>query len=81
MNNTTANKTYMLPAILSFFIPSSGQLLKRHWYRAATFWGVVILGSILLAFVSLPFIFAQVLLLLAWVWNVYDAFTARQDYK
>jgi TM2 domain-containing membrane protein YozV len=82
MNNATANsKTFLIPAILSFFVPGSGQLMKKQWYRAGTFWALAIAGFILCSFLSMPLILAQALILVLWIWNIYDSYTSQVDWK
>ena len=80
-NSTTTNKTYLVPAIFSFFLPGAGQLLKRQWWRAFTFYGLAIAGVILCGMLSMPAILWQGLVLVLWVWQVYDTYTSQRDWK
>lgn len=78
---TTTKQTYLVPAILSFFLPGLGQLFKRHYWRAFTFWGLGIAAMILCAMLSMPYIFWQAIILILWIWNVYDSYVSNQDWK
>jgi TM2 domain-containing membrane protein YozV len=64
------NKTHGVPALLSFFIPGLGQLIKGQIFKAIGIWvGLVIsvlLVSILIGLITTPLI---------WLWQIYDAYT------
>lgn len=63
------NKTHGVPALLSFFIPGLGQLIKGQIFKAIGIWiGLIISGllaSILIGLITTPLI---------WVWQIYDAY-------
>lgn len=62
-------KTYGVPALLSFFVPGLGQIVKGQVVKAVAIW--LALGiSWLLQFVLIGFI----LLPLIWLWQIYDAY-------
>ncbi|MEI7596638.1 MAG: hypothetical protein WCK02_12885 [Bacteroidota bacterium] len=59
-----------LPALLSFFIPGLGQLIKGHIIKALLIWFVG--GAV--AF----FLFWTAIVPFAiWAWNVYDAYNSN----
>jgi len=61
---------HSLPAILSFFIPGLGQLVKGHVIKGIMIWVMAgIIGFFLWWTVIVPFVL--------WVWNVYDAYNAN----
>jgi hypothetical protein len=73
-------QTHGVPALMSFFLPGLGQLVKGQILRALLVWGLF-LGDLLffallakgtdspgLFFLSLP------VLVGLWLWNVYDAY-------
>jgi len=66
-----AEKRHGVPALLSFFIPGLGQLVKGDLLTTALVFVGGIFGAVLLAagvgFVILPIV---------WIWNIYDAYTA-----
>lgn len=63
------NRTYGIPALLSFFVPGLGQIVKGQVIKAILIW--IALGiSWLLQFVLIGFI----LLPLIWLWQIYDAY-------
>jgi hypothetical protein len=59
--------TYGLPALLSFFIPGLGQLIKGQILKAFLIWAVGgALSFFLVWTIVVPFVI--------WAWNVYDAY-------
>ena len=64
-----SRQTYGFPAILSFFIPGLGQLIKGQIIKAFLIW---IVGGLIGFFLwwtwIIPFCF--------WAWNVYDAYNS-----
>lgn len=59
--------TYGVPALLSFFIPGLGQLIKGQILKAFLIWAVGGVVGFLLAWTFVvPFVI--------WAWNVYDAY-------
>jgi TM2 domain-containing membrane protein YozV len=62
-------KTHGVPALLSFFIPGLGQLIKGDIFKAIGIWvGLIVSG--LLTFLMIGFITAP----LIWLWQIYDAY-------
>ncbi len=62
-------RTHGVPALLSFFVPGLGQIVKGQVLKAIIIW--LALGiSWLLQFVLIGFI----LLPLIWLWQIYDAY-------
>ncbi|MDP2217769.1 MAG: hypothetical protein Q8J68_10845 [Methanolobus sp.] len=62
-------RTYGVPALLSFFVPGLGQIVKGQVLKAIIIW--LALGiSWLLQFILIGFI----LLPLIWLWQIYDAY-------
>jgi len=60
-------QTYGVPALLSFFIPGLGQLIKGQILKAFLIWAVGgVVGFLLAWTLIVPFII--------WAWNVYDAY-------
>ena len=68
----TENKKHGFPAILSFFIPGLGQIVKGDFRKGILFFlGIAasyLLMLVLIGFISLPILF---------VWNVYDAYNSN----
>jgi TM2 domain-containing membrane protein YozV len=61
------NPTYGVPALLSFFIPGLGQLIKGQILKAFLIWAVGgALSFFLVWTIVVPFVI--------WAWNVYDAY-------
>lgn len=60
-------RTHGFPALISFFIPGLGQLIKGDILKAFLIWS---LGGVLVFFLWWTFIVPFVI----WVWNVYDAY-------
>lgn len=59
-----------IPALISFFIPGLGQLIKGHIFKAFFIWlfgGLI--GFFLWWTFIIPFLF--------WAWNVYDAYNSN----
>lgn len=65
-------QTYGLPAILSFFVPGLGQLLKGQILKGVGIW---IIGGVLTYLlwwtIVVPFVI--------WIWNVYDAYNSNPN--
>lgn len=65
-------QTYGLPAILSFFVPGLGQLLKGQTLKGVGIW---IIGGVLTYLlwwtIVVPFVI--------WIWNVYDAYNSNPN--
>jgi TM2 domain-containing membrane protein YozV len=62
-------QTYGLPALISFFIPGLGQLIKGHILKGFLIW---FLGGIITFFFWWTFIVPFAI----WIWNVYDAYNS-----
>ena len=61
-----------VPALLSFFIPGLGQLIKGHILKAILiFFGMII--SVLLITIGIGLITTPIL----WLWGIYDAYTSN----
>ena len=62
-------KTHGFPALISFFIPGLGQLIKGNILKGIFIFIAMIISSlssiILIGFITTPII---------WIWNVYDAY-------
>jgi TM2 domain-containing membrane protein YozV len=63
------NKTYGFPAIVSFFLPGVGQLIKGHILKGLM---IIFIGWTVSALLSWTIIVPFII----WVWNVYDAYNA-----
>ena len=74
-----------VPALLSFFVPGLGQLIKGHFVKAITIWtsGIFIwfafFGSLFSGQVGLTF-FIYLIPFAVWLWNVYDAYNANENW-
>ncbi len=68
----TPAQTYGMPALLSFFLPGLGQIVKGEiWKGIGMLLGAVIAG--LLIFVIIGFIIYPII----WIYSVYDAYNAQ----
>ncbi|HXU65062.1 MAG TPA: hypothetical protein VN962_25360, partial [Polyangia bacterium] len=70
----TENVRHALPALLSFFVPTLGQLIKGDVLTALAILGIFC-GIMLVAFAGLA-IFAPFAAFILWVWQIYDAYSA-----
>ncbi len=60
-----------IPALLSFFIPGLGQLVKGHVLAGILiFFGSIIAAALVYAVIGI------FILPVLWIWQVYDAYTA-----
>ena len=68
MHPVQVNQTHGIPALLSFFIPGLGQLIKGE------------VGKSIVLFMAFVVLIASIvgspLALILWLWNVYDAYNA-----
>jgi TM2 domain-containing membrane protein YozV len=65
----TIKTTHGVPALISFFIPGLGQLIKGQFLKAFIIWAIGGTLSFLLGWtIVVPF--------LIWAWNVYDAYNS-----
>ncbi|MDG6244126.1 MAG: hypothetical protein QCH31_07000 [Methanolobus sp.] len=63
------NRTYGIPALLSFFIPGLGQIIKGDIFKAIGIW--VVLGiSWLLQIILIGYLLGFIV----WIWQIYDAY-------
>ena len=61
-----------VPALISFFIPGLGQVIKGHVGKGVLiFFGTMVSSVLVFAFVGL--ITTPVL----WLWNIYDAYNSN----
>ncbi len=67
---TMTNQKHGFPALLSFFLPGVGQLVKGHILKAILIW---IVGTIVTVF----FWWTIVVPFTIWAWNVYDAYNSN----
>lgn len=68
-----ASQTHGVPALVSFFIPGVGQLIKGHVGKGIATWFVM--GTFTLLSLVFPLLFLS--LPVAWLWNVYDAYKSN----
>ncbi len=74
------------PALLSFFIPGVGQLMKGHFLKAFVIWisGVFIwfafLGSLISGQLGMSAVL-YVIPFVIWLWNVYDAYNSNKKWS
>lgn len=64
-----AKTKHGLPALLSFFIPGLGQLIKGDILKAILIW---VVGGI----ISFFLFWTVIVPLIIWVWNIYDAYNS-----
>ena len=64
------NKKHGIPALISFFIPGLGQLIKGHFIKGIMIW---IFGGLAAIFLGWTVIVPVAI----WVWNIYDAYNAN----
>ncbi|NPE27520.1 hypothetical protein HNV12_05960 [Methanococcoides sp. SA1] len=63
------NRKHGVPALLSFFVPGLGQIIKGEIFKAIGIW--IALGiSGLLTFIVIGFVLAPII----WLWQIYDAY-------
>lgn len=86
MGNIIKNKngTYVLPGIVSVFLPGIGQLIKGHVKKGV---GIIVLG---LAYAVVRWLLGWIPVIgwligaigvIAWLINVVDAFMSKKDIK
>ena len=64
------NQKHGVPALISFFIPGLGQMIKGDILKGILIW---IVGGLLCLFLWWTFIIPFAI----WVWNVYDAYNSN----
>jgi hypothetical protein len=62
-------RTYGVPALLSFFIPGLGQIIKGELFKAIGIW-VVLAICFILQFILIGYILGAIV----WIWQIYDAY-------
>ncbi|WMW23204.1 hypothetical protein RE476_05070 [Methanolobus mangrovi] len=62
-------RTYGVPALLSFFIPGLGQIIKGELFKAIGIW-VVLAICFILQFILIGYLLGAIV----WVWQIYDAY-------
>ena len=79
-NITSGKKKHVLPAIVSFFIPGLGQVVKGHVAKGAGIFVVLLVIGLL---GKIPFIgwIAGIVGLIGWVVNILDALVSEDDEK
>lgn len=65
----SSNQKYGVPALLSFFIPGLGQIIKGEFFKAIGIW-IAFAICWLLQFVLIGYLLGTIL----WVWQIYDAY-------
>jgi TM2 domain-containing membrane protein YozV len=68
-----ANQTHGVPALLSFFIPGLGQLIKGHVGKGLLTWGALSVSVVAGLALMLPFFAIPVV----WIWSIYDAYRSN----
>ena len=65
-----ANQKHGVPALISFFIPGLGQLIKGQILKGILIWIIGGIAAFLLWWtIIVPFVI--------WAWNVYDAYNSN----
>ena len=64
------NQKHSLPALISFFIPGLGQLIKGDVIKGISIW---IIGGIVIFF----FWWTVIIPFAIWAWNIYDAYNSN----
>lgn len=64
-----SKQKYGVPALLSFFIPGLGQIIKGELFKAIGIW--VVLGICwFLQFILIGYLLGAIV----WIWQIYDAY-------
>ena len=67
------HERYGMAALLSFFLPGLGQVIKGQIGKAVVIWvGLVVFVLLSFVVVGLP------LLVVLWLWQIYDAYNSPQ---
>ncbi len=69
MSTMTEKKTYGIPALLSFFVPGLGQIIKGEFFKALGIWAALAISWVL-SFVIIGLITGPII----WLWQIYDAY-------
>jgi TM2 domain-containing membrane protein YozV len=62
-------QTHGVPALLSFFIPGLGQLIKGHIFKAIGIWVALFISGMLVTLVI-----GLITTPLLWLWQIFDAY-------
>jgi TM2 domain-containing membrane protein YozV len=65
----SSNQKYGVPALLSFFIPGLGQIIKGEFFKAIGIWTVLVICWFL-QFIIIGYLLG----IIVWVWQIYDAY-------
>ncbi len=65
----SSNQKYGVPALLSFFIPGLGQIIKGELFKAIGIWAVLVI-CIILEFILIGYLLGAIV----WIWQIYDAY-------
>lgn len=63
------NQKHGIPALLSFFIPGLGQIIKGELFKAIGIW-VVLVICFILQFILIGYLLGAIV----WIWQIYDAY-------
>jgi hypothetical protein len=88
METKNPNQKHGFPAFVSFFLPGIGQLIKGHIGKCFLIWlyyaailcliyCLSIEGYLRGPSTGISFITVLLLLLILWIWNIYDAYNAN----
>jgi len=66
-----AKEKHGVPALLSFFLPGLGQLVKGSVLR-----GIIVFVAMCLAVAAMGIVVGFVIAPILWLWQLYDAYTA-----
>ncbi len=72
--DTSKQIKYGVPALLSFFIPGLGQIIKGQILKGILIW---LIGGALIAFFSFTIILIPFAIII-FVWNIYDAYNSNK---
>ncbi|WP_342304779.1 hypothetical protein [Methanolobus sp. ZRKC5] len=64
-----SNQKHGIPALLSFFIPGLGQIIKGELFKAIGIW-VVLVICLILQFILIGYLLGAIV----WIWQIYDAY-------
>ena len=66
---------HSMPALISFFLPGVGQMMKGSILKAFGIWAGVLVSWVLVAAGGIGFLTGGIL----WLWNVYDAYRSPES--
>lgn len=67
-----AEQKHGVPALLSFFIPGLGQIIKGHVGK-----GILIIVGLLVSSVMMLVLIGFITTPILWLWNIYDAYNSN----